>query len=117
VDKAIKIIENEMKRIDYKQGLAKMWKKKNMDSTEMYKFMVLVHRKDVLKYVLKKIKKASPSLINKKEPFFRSLTEEQCFKQYGFSKEDMEELYNEGKPICSALHSYSQNITKTNNEN
>jgi regulator of replication initiation timing len=47
-----------------------------------------------------------------KEPLFRSLTEEECFKQYGFSKEDMEELYNEGKPICSALHSKQKEAKK-----
>jgi hypothetical protein len=33
------------------------------------------------------------------EPLFKSLTEEGCFKMYGFSKEDMEKLYNKGKPM------------------
>jgi len=33
------------------------------------------------------------------EPLFRSLCENECFKRYGFSKEDMEKLYNNGNRI------------------
>ncbi len=34
-----------------------------------------------------------------KSYFFEDLTEEECFKMYGFSKEDMRELYNNGEPL------------------
>lgn len=31
--------------------------------------------------------------------FFEDMTEEECLKKYGFSKEEMRLIYNEGKSI------------------
>lgn len=57
MNKAIKIIKNEIKKIDYKQGLSKLWKKKDLDYLEVYRLSILIHRKDVLQQILKKIEK------------------------------------------------------------
>ena len=35
----------------------------------------------------------------KHKPEFRDMTEEECIKIYGFSKSDMELLYNDGKKM------------------
>lgn len=36
-------------------------------------------------------------------PLFRSLSEEECMEIYGFNKEDMEKLYNDGKSLDYAF--------------
>lgn len=46
------------------------------------------------------------------EPLFRSLTEKECFERYKFSKEDMEDLFNNGKPLDYDFISHSKNNKK-----
>ena len=50
---------------------------------------------------------------NKIEPAFRKMFEKECFENYGFSKEDMERLYNNGKPLIKyeELKEVSQDAT------
>ena len=56
---------------------------------------------------------------NEIEPAFRKMSEKECFENYGFSKDDMERLYNNGKPLIKyeELKEVSQDATsKKNND-
>ena len=48
------------------------------------------------------------------QPYFRKMTEDECLKHFGFSKKEMEELYNNGESLFSKKELFG-NMDKLDN--